>query len=383
MYSPYNKDIVAQLAVSCKKYDLKLGIYLSPWDRHDHRYGQGKPYDDYFCDQLTELLTNYGEVFCVWFDGACGEGPNGKKQIYDWERYYSVIRRLQPDAVISVCGPDVRWCGNEAGHCRKSEWSVVPKSMADNEKVQSDSQKEDDEQFRTRIPSDEQDLGSREVLINAGPLAWYPAEVNTSIRPGWFYHADEDDKIRSLEELSSIYIQSVGGNACFLLNIPPHPDGYIAAPDVGRLTDFGKWLRSSFSLNLLKNAAFTASNYEKGHGPEALKFEDEYWKSPADENIWIEADAGCEISPAYFMAQEEIRESQRIESFHLEYYDGTKWQTACEGTVIGYKRICPLISGAVGSVQYKELPPLIKARRWRLSIPRSRDGAALKTFALY
>ncbi|MCZ4136043.1 alpha-fucosidase, partial [Escherichia coli] len=138
-----------------------------------------------------ELLTGYGELFCVWFDGACGEGPNGKRQEYDWPAYYALIRELQPGAVISVCGPDVRWCGNEAGHVRSSEWSVVPAHMQDNEKIQAESQQVDDGQFASRIGTQDDDLGSREVIRHHSQLIWYPAEVNTSIRPGWFYHATE------------------------------------------------------------------------------------------------------------------------------------------------------------------------------------------------
>ena len=147
MNSPCSKDIVAQLSKSCKKYGLKLGIYLSPWDRHEKTYGFGKPYNDYFCAQLTELLSNYGDIYTVWFDGACGEGTNGHKQMYDWNRYYELINRLQPQAVISICGPDVRWCGNEAGDCRPSEWSVVPATLVDNEKIQEASQRQDDGAF--------------------------------------------------------------------------------------------------------------------------------------------------------------------------------------------------------------------------------------------
>lgn len=119
-YSPFKRDIVREVADACKKYGIKFGVYLSPWDRHSPLYGSSKDYDDYFIGQLTELLTYYGNVFSVWFDGVCGEGPNGKKQYYDWERYYKTIRELQPEACINVCGPDVRWCGNEAGHTRKA-----------------------------------------------------------------------------------------------------------------------------------------------------------------------------------------------------------------------------------------------------------------------
>lgn len=126
MHSPFGRDMVREVSDACKEGGIAFGVYLSPWDRNCPLYGKGKEYDDFFTGQLTELLTDYGDVFSVWFDGACGEGPDGKKQYYDWDRYYSLIRTLQPGACISVCGPDVRWCGNEAGHTRKAEWSVVP-----------------------------------------------------------------------------------------------------------------------------------------------------------------------------------------------------------------------------------------------------------------
>ncbi|NLB90601.1 MAG: alpha-L-fucosidase [Clostridiales bacterium] len=363
MYSPYRKDIVAQLAVSCRKHNLKLGIYLSPWDRHDPRYGQGKAYDDYFCAQLTELLTQYGEVFCLWFDGACGEGQNGKKQRYDWERYYEVIRRLQPNAVISVCGPDVRWCGNEAGHCRKSEWSVVPASLKDNEKIQENSQQKDDGLFRHFIPTDDEDLGSREVVKEAGALAWYPAEVNTSIRPGWFYHANEDAQVRSLEELQQMYLQSVGGNATFLLNVPPCPDGYLAEPDMKRLAEMGLWLQTTFRQDALQTATFQASSQAKDHFA--------YWLADADDsNMTLEASGKLPFAPTYAVLQEEIQLSQRIEQFVLEALVGDTWVQAGEGTVIGYKRILPLFEKIISN-------------RWRIRVTRCRGGATLKTFSLY
>ena len=371
MYSPYKQDIVGRLSNSCKKYGLKYGVYLSPWDRHDKRYGQGQAYNDYFCNQLTELLTKYGDVFSVWFDGACGEGSNGKVQVYDWQRYYALIRKLQPEAVISVCGPDVRWCGNEAGHCRVSEWSVVAASMMDNEAIKENSQQEDLAIFRERIPSDNEDLGSREVLKDVASYVWYPAEVNTSIRPGWFYHANEDDKIRSLAELSSIYLQSVGGNATFLLNIPPHPDGYFAASDVQRLKEIGQWIKDSFSVNLLAEAIYTASSFEEGHAASALSSKNKYWKAVDDDSdIAVIAAAKEAITPHYLVLQEEIRKSQRIEAFTLSYWDGEDWKQVAKGSVVGYKRICPISQK-------------VTAKKWKLEIPSARGGATLKTFELY
>ena len=234
--SPYkngNGDIVREVSEACKEFGLKFGVYLSPWDRNNSSYGKGKEYDDYYVNQLIELLTEYGELYTIWLDGACGEGANGKIQKYDWNRYYKVMRELQPNAVISISGPDVRWCGNEAGEVRESEWSVVAKDMTDPSITAELSQHEDNEEFRDR-PLDEtqSDLGSRERLKNEKELVWYPAETDVSIRPGWFYHEEEDDKVRSFENLKDIYLKSVGGNTTLLLNIPPMKNGKIHEKDM-------------------------------------------------------------------------------------------------------------------------------------------------------
>ncbi|MGW4796821.1 alpha-L-fucosidase [Nonomuraea sp. NPDC004297] len=235
-------DVVAEVAEAARRHGLKFGVYLSPWDRTEASYGGGAAYDDFYVAQLTELLTRYGPVFSVWLDGANGEGPNGKRQTYDWERYYAVVRELQPDAVISVCGPDVRWCGNEAGDTRPDEWSVVPRGLQDAERVADRSQQADDEGFARRlIRSDERDLGSRAALAgHEDDLIWYPAEVNTSIRPGWFHHPAEDDAVRPVAELFSVYLRAVGGNSCFLLNVPPARDGRLREADVAALEGLGR-----------------------------------------------------------------------------------------------------------------------------------------------
>lgn len=237
-------DLVAEVSQACAAAGLAFGVYLSPWDRTDARYGSGRDYDDYFVAQLTELLTGYGDVFCVWLDGANGEGPDGRRQLYDWDRYVRVVRALQPEAVVSVCGPDVRWCGNEAGHTRRDEWSVVPHELRDAEGTASRSQQADDGEFSRRVRSDEEDLGSRTALAGyAGECVWYPAEVNTSVRPGWFHHPAEDDRVRPAAELFDLWRAAVGGNSCFLLNVPPAASGRIAAPDVAALAGLGDLVR--------------------------------------------------------------------------------------------------------------------------------------------
>ena len=309
-------DIVREVSEACRKGGIRFGIYLSPWDRNSALYGTGKPYDDYFVDQLRELLTQYGPVFSVWLDGACGEGPCGKRQVYDWARYYAVVRELQPDACISVCGPDVRWCGNEAGHTRKSEWSVVPRRARDTEKIQEKSQSEDSDAFRQRkISAGDEDLGSREVVREESDLVWYPAEVNTSIRPGWFYHPEEDGQVKSLAELVRIYESSVGGNAAFLLNIPPTPEGLIHENDAARLRDLGAYLRETYRRDRAKEARIVRTE-------DTVRL---LWPEP--------------VAVSRIVLMEDITKSQRVEAFCV--LDGSGAEIYA-GTVIGYKKIVPL-----------------------------------------
>lgn len=340
-YSPFKRDIVKEVSDACREGGIKFGVYLSPWDRNSPLYGSGKPYDDYFCGQLEELLTNYGEVFSVWFDGACGEGPNGKKQYYDWDRYYSVIRRLQPNACISVCGPDVRWCGNEAGYTRPSEWSVVPLRTKDTEKVASLSQHEDSDEFRQRkIFAWDQDLGSRELLENEPDLIWYPAETNTSIRPGWFYHAHEDDKVRSLEDLLNVYYNSVGGNTAFLLNIPPDRRGLFHENDVKRLNEIGGALRKAFDRNLAESAEITAPSGDVGN----LR-KDSYeacWKPENKASAEVTFEWSNPQNIGNIVIKENIPTGQRVEEFVIEARESGAWKETFRGTVIGHKRIVRL-----------------------------------------
>lgn len=365
-------DVVREVADACRKGGIEFGIYLSPWDRHERTYGDSPAYNAYFKNQLRELLTGYGDIFSVWFDGACGEGPNGKRQQYDWDGYYALIRELQPNAVISVCGPDVRWCGNEAGHTRESEWSVVPAVMSDNEKIQSESQQADDRTFARRIDSQQSDLGSREVIRQFDELIWYPAEVNTSIRPGWFYHASEDDQVRSLGELLRIYYGSVGGNASFLLNLPPDRRGLIHERDVERLAELGRVLDETFRLNLAEGATATASAEAGPHGTEAL-FDgdpDTYWRAPDEvEAAVIEVDLQREFTFDRIVLQEHIRSGQRIERFGLSCYVGGQWQLVYQGTIVGYKRICCFDA--------------IASRYVRLAITASRWYPTLSSFGVY
>lgn len=342
-HSPFGRDIVREVSDSCRKHGIAFGVYLSPWDRNCPLYGRGKEYDDFFIGQLTELLTGYGEVFSVWFDGACGEGPNGKKQYYDWERYYSVIRSLQPNACISVCGPDIRWCGNEAGHTRRAEWSVVPLRARDSEIIAEKSQHEDSVEFRRRVDARDEDLGSRQALADEQELIWYPAEVNTSIRPGWFWHEYENDKVRPLDELIDIYIKSVGGNATFLLNIPPTNEGLLHENDVKILSEIGGFLQKAFSDNIAPEAEITADSEADGCGTEYVRTDDYgcfYKAEKTTAEITLRLTASEQLG--YLILKENIQLSQRVENFAVDVAENGRFREIYSGTVIGYKRIVPL-----------------------------------------
>ena len=365
--SPYKDgkgDIVKEVSDALRKEELKFGVYLSPWDRNSRLYGSGKAYDDYYVNQLQELLTEYGDVFTVWLDGACGEGPNGRKQIYDWERYYKTIRTLMPNACISVCGADVRWCGNEAGDTRESEWSVVPAALKDAERIADKSQKSDNDAFRTKkISSMDLDLGSRHRLENERNLIWYPAEVNTSIRPGWFYHASEDTKIKKLSELVDIYEKSVGGNATFLLNIPPNREGLIQQEDYNRLAELGAYIKEKYEVNLAEEAELIPDGKAVSDKEHVLKTDDGVYSA----SIRVLLPQKTTITRVVLM--EDIKESQRIEAFRVEGKMNSRYQTLYEGTTIGYKKIA-----SFEEVVTDEL---------RISILDSRVSVRLKSIGVY
>lgn len=349
--SPYKNgkgDIVRETAEACREFGLKFGVYLSPWDRNNESYGKGKEYDDYYLNQLTELLTEYGDIFVIWLDGACGEGPNGKVQKYDWQRYYKVMRELQPNAVISISSPDIRWCGNEAGEVRPSEWSVVAKDMTDPAITAALSQQEDNEEFRNR-PLDETqtDLGSRERLANEKELAWYPAETDVSIRPGWFYHEEEDNQVRSFENLKDIYLKSVGGNTTLLLNLPPMKNGRIHETDVANLKKLGSFISTAFAYNLLDEAGITTIPPLdcREQEPGVMRTDDykTYFMNEEGTNkLMIKINWVEKKKLNYLVLKEAIPFSQRVEKFKICYEENGNMKECYNGTTIGYKRIVDL-----------------------------------------
>lgn len=337
-------DVVREVSDAARRHGLKFGVYLSPWDRTEATYGSGKDYDDFYVNQLIELLTHYGPIFCVWLDGACGEGPNGKKQQYDWQRYYNVVRALQPEAVICVSGPDVRWCGNEAGHTRENEWSVVPERLRSAELTAAKSQKADDGEFSRLVRSDEEDLGSRKALADYdGPLAWYPSEVNTSTRPGWFYHENEDTQVRNAQELFDIWASSVGGNATFLLNVPPTPQGRIAQADVKALAGLGALIDDFKARMITEGVCVGFSTNSRGTDPSALLTTDadsDYWTPDGedpDPTVTLDFDTPRCIDAV--VLREQIAVGQRIDVVEVRAGRPVDSQLLASKESVGYQRI--------------------------------------------
>lgn len=317
--SPFKGDVVKEAAEACREYGLKFGFYLSPWDRNSKYYGT-PDYNEYFCNQLKELLTGYGEIFYVWFDNACGEGPNGKKQIYDFPRYFDLIHTYQPKAVIfNDFGPDIRWCGNEGGISRQAEWAVVPSELCPYATVQTGPGPLAKEGSLSYLYNTDEDIGAMHQILYSKGLVFAPSEIDMSIRPGWFWHEKEEP--HSLAHLFQVYLSSVGSNACFHLNIPPNREGLLDDRDVRRLQEYGGFLKKEFSAPI-------PAKVEKL--PDCPPTQPQY-------RILLDKPRK-EIK--YVILSEDITQGQRVESFRI-----TKNQdriASFEGACIGHKRICPL-----------------------------------------
>lgn len=386
-------DVVQELAASCRKFGLKLGIYLSPADlfQIEHPQGlygnrssyservipgpvEGRPfkdkrsfryvvddYNEYFMNQLFELLTEYGPVHEVWFDGAHPKRKGG--QTYTYELWYDLIRKLAPQAVIAIKGPDVRWCGNEDGRTRESEWSVIPIGGSPEDWHWPDMM--------------EEDLGSlekiEEILEQGGFLHWYPAETNTSIRHGWFWR-DELQYVKTTEEILDIWYRSVGGNSVFLLNIPPNRDGLFSQRDVEVLRSLGRVLKKTFASNLASGAMARAS---AERGPE---YAARFMLDGNTETCWMPPDwtRQAEVTITLpeerrfnrIVFQEQIADfSQRISRFAIDAFVAEDWKEIAAGTTVGYKRICRT--------------SVVRSDRLRIRILDSRVCPTISTFGLY
>ena len=361
-------DVVREVAEACRKHNMGFGVYLSPWDRNAQSYGSDA-YNDFFTRQLDELLTQYGVVDEVWFDGACGEGKDGKKQIYDFLRWYKLIREKQPGAVIAVMGPDVRWVGTENGRGRETEWSVVPTDHFDLSAIAENSQQ--DPVYKPVKDLMDDDLGSRVKILSAKGLAWYPAETAVSIRPGWFWHENQNHQVKTPEELFDIYMTSVGRNGVLLLNIPPDRRGLIHERDVQNLKAFKTLLDQIFAVNLAKGSTINSSN---GKGEMSMLDGDDQTffttNSKDDTTTILHLRFPEQTTVNLLSLQEHLTTGQRVEAFELEYKDGSgDWKKVTEGTTIGYKRLIRFIP--------------VTTRELRLGITSSRLNPTVAELGLY
>ena len=289
----------------------------------------------------TELLTNYGKVDEVWFDGACGEGPNGKRQEYDWESILATVNTLQPNAVTAIMGDDVRWVGNEGGRGRETEWSATPYTPLSHKGGPEANE-------ALGLGEMTPDLGSRELVARAAGIYWYPSEVDVSIRPGWFYHTYEDDKVRSLKNLVDIYYTSVGRNSVLLLNIPPDRRGLIHEIDAERIEALGNYIAENFTQSKISDEVGT-------------------WHAEAGASREYKVKAGERVNTV--LLQEDIRRGQRVERFTVEAFVDGAWRVVTEGTTIGYKRM----------LRFEECA----AERIRVTINECRATANISNVALF
>lgn len=327
-------DIVREVSNACKKYGVKFGIYLSPWDRNHAEYG--KPaYIQYYRNQLRELFTQYGAVFEMWFDGANGGngyygGANETRRIngatyYDWPTTLDFVRRIQPKVIFfSDAGPGVRWVGNEKGIAGETNWNTIST----------------DTLFAGKA-------GIEDLLNTGSPHGnkWVPAEVDVSIRPGWFYHQQEDSLVKTPEQLFRIYLSSVGRGSTLLLNIPPDKRGLFNEKDIRSLNGFKEILKREFANNLAKGSVVKASSYRgksKTFAPGNITDGNKksYWTT--DDNITaasFDLDLGKTVAVKYIVIQEYITLGQRVKEFTVEAWIDNTWKKIAGATTIGYKRI--------------------------------------------
>lgn len=354
-------DVLRELADACKEYGLKLGIYLSPWDRNRADYGKPE-YIKYFRNQLTELLTNYGPIFEVWFDGANGGsgyygGANETRKIdpqtyYDWKNTYTLIRKLQPQCVIWNDGGDrgdLRWVGTEAGNVGETNWSLLDSTG-------------------------EVTWNMLHYGLESGN-AWVAAEVNTSIRPEWFYHPAEDSRVKTLPQLTDLYYNSVARNATLLLNFPIMPNGLINETDAKNSLQFYETIKKTFAVNLAKNAKVSATNIRDNNKKFAAENviddnKDSYWAT--DDKVTAASliiNFGKQISFNRFLVQEYFQLGQRVKSFTIEAFTNDAWNEIAKASTIGYKRILRF--------------PTTKATKLRLNILSAKACPLISNIGVY
>ena len=348
-------DLLRELSTSCKTYGLDFGVYLSPWDRNHPLYGTGEKYNDTFVAQLQETLGSYGDVFEVWFDGACGEGPNGKRQVYDFDRFNETVRALQPNACIfSDAGPDVRWIGNERGFAGATNWNMLRRN-----------------EFYPGIP------GKTDAL-NRGQedgTHWLPGECDVSIRPGWYYHASQDDKVKDLKHLLRIWYGSVGSNANLLLNFPVDRRGLVHEHDAAAVMELHNAINAITKDDLARTQNVTATNArgnEQVFAPDRAVDGDPatYWATDdgvVSGAIEVSFDHPQRIN--HVDLGEYLPLGQRVKKFTVEAFVDGGWRDVAHGTTIGNRRILPFKG--------------VDTDRVRVTIHDARGPLTLRHFRLY
>lgn len=382
-------DVLKELSDACKEYGLKMGLYLSPWDRNHPAYGTPE-YNQVFVKTLTEILTGYGPLFEVWFDGANGEGPNGRKQVYDWPLFHATVRKYQPDAIIFSDASDVRWVGNEKGYAGLTGWSTLNKARV--------------------FPG--YDKPKELTVGDERGSDWVPPECDVSIRPGWYYHAKEDDKVKSVTKLLDIYHASVGRNCNLLLNLPVDRRGVVHEQDAAALMGLRRALDEAFKTDLARGGASASASSTTSNSTQttartaaatgtaansaasksnavtatatnvrgndarfaAAKAIDgdgaSYWAT--DDGVTSGALELAFATPMRLnrvVLQEPIALGQRVKRFTVQARVNDAWREIAAGATIGHKRILRF--------------PAVTASAVRVSIDESLAPPLLSTIALY
>ncbi len=324
-------DVLKELSKACKESGLKFGVYISPWDRNHPDYGTDR-YNDVFVNMIKEILQNYGPVWEMWWDGANGEGPNGKKQVYDWRRFENTVRRYSPQTVIfSDIGPDVRWCGNEDGMAGNPNWNFL-----------------DTTGFQRGAGSPPVDT------LNHGNFQgryWMPAECDVSIRPGWFWHETESKKLKSPQKLFELYLKSVGRGANLLLNVPPDTRGLIGDEDSVVLVAFKKLRDESWSNNLLKDAETYYEFSDKDISQKGMVVRNIDPKTSTYavnlQSFIVQLNSPQRIN--CIVMREAIQAGQSIRKFSIVFYNNNLQVSRLEGTSVGRKRILTFLPKVITS----------------------------------
>jgi len=326
-------DVLAELSSACKEYGLKFGVYISPWDRNHPDYGTEK-YNDVFINMMKELFTHYGPIWELWWDGANGEGPNGKKQVYDWHRFENFVRTISPQTIIfSDIGPDIRWVGNESGIAGKTNWNYL-----------------DTAGFKRGAGGPPTDTLNRG---NVNGKNWIPAECDVSIRPGWFFHEEENEKVKTPEELFSLYLKSVGRGANLLLNVPPDHRGLIHANDSAALTGFRKLLEKNFQANLSRNAEeemhYKGVLYHPGHLIDGDEKTTETIPEYKEGAFWIKFNPVKKIN--CIVLKEPMENGQHIRKINIALINGAEQVAELDATTVGRKRVITFPVKTVSAVR--------------------------------